>query len=344
MVKISIIVPVYNVEPYISRCIKSVMDQTYTGPMECLLVDDCGTDKTMSIVESILDGYQGPIDFRVLHHDYNRGQAAARNTGTVAAKGEYVYYLDSDDAMTPDCLECLTPEIAKYQGVEMVIGAYQNIGDSSSSSIKKCCEGDCHIENNAKIRFMYFKEGFGFGSIVVNRLIKRSFIQKNALFFKEGVIHEDDHWSFYAYKELNSLSIIDHCTYLRYIRPGSTMTTMTPQRTAENMLLILGDWVKSFDGFGRSLQVYLGLELFLLKVYPYVPKKKTWLVYKKFLVELIRMRQYKIAFCFAVNRFVKWRYFKLSYLMIPNAHREESNKYAAIDVVGETSKGGLIVG
>lgn len=326
MVNISIIVPIYNVEPYISRCIKSVMDQTYTGPMECLLVDDCGTDKTMSIVESMLDCYQGPIDFRVFHHDHNRGQAAARNTGTLAAKGEYVYYLDSDDAMTPDCLEYLTLEIAKYQGVEMVIGAYQKTGNSSNNCIKKCCEGNCHIENNEKIRFLYFKEGSGFDSVVWNRLIKKSFVMKNTLFFKEGVIHEDDHWCFYAYKKLNSLSIIDHCTYLHYIRTGSTMTTMTHQRTAESMLQILGDWAKSFDGFGRSLQMYKALIEFLIGVFPYIPRNKTVSLQRRFFNELVKERQFEIALYFFINRWFKWRYYKLSNELVPKAYRKESQR------------------
>lgn len=148
----------------------------------------------------------------------------------------------------------------------------------------------------------------------------------NSLFFKEGVIHEDDHWCFYTYKKLRLLSIIGECTYSNYSREGSTMNTTTRLKTAVNMCAIIEDWVNDFDGFGRSLQVYLGLELLLMKVYPYLPKKETRRMYMKFFVELLRMREYKIAFYFAVNRFVKWRYFKLTYKMIPKAYREESKK------------------
>ena len=73
------------------------MRQTYQGAMECLIVDDCGTDDSMAIAERTIATYEGPIVFQVLHHERNRGLSAARNTGTLAAKGDYLYYLDSDD-------------------------------------------------------------------------------------------------------------------------------------------------------------------------------------------------------------------------------------------------------
>lgn len=95
--RISIIIPVYNVEPYIADCLQSVMCQTYKGTIECILVDDCGTDDSMQIAELLIAEYNGPVEFKVLHHERNRGLSAARNTGTEAAKGEYIYYLDSDD-------------------------------------------------------------------------------------------------------------------------------------------------------------------------------------------------------------------------------------------------------
>lgn len=328
--KISVIVPVFNVELYIARCLQSVMDQTYAGPMECLLVDDCCTDGSMAVVERMLADYQGPIDFKVLHHERNRGQAAARNTGTDAAAGDYIYYLDSDDAMTPDCLALMVAEVEKHPEVEMVAGAFQVVYESGNGKVVQYSFGTGFVDDNDRIRLLYFKEGFGFSSVVWNKLIKRSFILSNSLRFKEGVIHEDDHWCFYAYKKLRLLSIIGECTYSNYSREGSTMNTTTRLKTAVNMCAIIEDWVNDFDGFGRSLQVYVALELFLRMVYPYVPKKKTRHLYAKFFVELIRMREYKIALCFAVNWFVKWKYSKLSFIMIPDAHREEERRLACM--------------
>ena len=84
---VSIIIPVYNVAPYIEACLKSVMGQTYTGLMECIVVDDCGTDNSMAIVERVIDEYDGAIHFHIEHHHSNRGLSAARNTGIAKANG-----------------------------------------------------------------------------------------------------------------------------------------------------------------------------------------------------------------------------------------------------------------
>jgi len=65
---ISIIIPIYNVEPYVEACVRSVMRQTYDGTMECIVVDDCGTDNSMAVVESLISEYNGPITFKVLNH------------------------------------------------------------------------------------------------------------------------------------------------------------------------------------------------------------------------------------------------------------------------------------
>ncbi len=70
---VSIIVPVYNVAPYVEDSIRSVMRQTYDGKMECIVVDDCGTDDSMSIEEKVIEDYNGPITFKILRHTHNRG-------------------------------------------------------------------------------------------------------------------------------------------------------------------------------------------------------------------------------------------------------------------------------
>lgn len=120
--RVSVIIPVYNVEPYIAACIQTVMRQTYQGELECILVDDCGTDNSMEIAEKLISDYQGPIEFRILHHEHNRGLSAARNTGTAASKGDYIYFLDSDDEISPNCIELMANVVLKHPQVEVVQG------------------------------------------------------------------------------------------------------------------------------------------------------------------------------------------------------------------------------
>ena len=125
--KVSIVIPVYNVEPYIEECLQSVMRQTYLGMMECILVDDCGTDNSMGIAEQLIEAYNGPIDFKVLHHEHNRGVSAARNTGIDAACGEYIFFLDSDDWISDDCIERLTQPL-EFEKYDFVVGHYERDG------------------------------------------------------------------------------------------------------------------------------------------------------------------------------------------------------------------------
>jgi glycosyltransferase involved in cell wall biosynthesis len=74
------------------------MRQTYEGDIECIVVDDCGTDGSMGIVNKLILEYNGPIMFKILHHTHNRGLSAARNTGISNASGDYLLFLDSDDS------------------------------------------------------------------------------------------------------------------------------------------------------------------------------------------------------------------------------------------------------
>ena len=122
MMDVSIIMPVYQVAPYIGDCLRSVMRQTYRGSMECLIVDDGTKDGSIAIAERMIDAYEGPIQFQIQHHDENRGLSAARNTGTMLATGDYLYYIDSDDEMTEDCMEKLMAVASHDPSIEMVQG------------------------------------------------------------------------------------------------------------------------------------------------------------------------------------------------------------------------------
>ena len=66
--QVSIIIPVYNVETYIEKCLQSVADQTFNGEMECLIIDDCGQDNSASIAEQFISNYGGDIHFQIFHH------------------------------------------------------------------------------------------------------------------------------------------------------------------------------------------------------------------------------------------------------------------------------------
>ena len=218
--KVSIVIPVYNVAPYIKRCLESVIKQSYTN-IECILVDDCGTDNSMELVRIFVESYHGPVKFVITHHEKNRGLAAARNTGIIMSQGEYLFFLDSDDAITPLCLEHLTLLADKYPMADFVQG--------NTVQMKGCVPDYCFAKDVPE-----FIENKQFLSQVIytranisswNRLLKRSFIIDNSLYFHEGIVHEDDCWSYFLAKYVKAAAFTNEGTYLYYLNSNSIMTS-----------------------------------------------------------------------------------------------------------------------
>ena len=114
----------YQVEQYLAICLKSITDQTMTDGVECILVDDCGSDRSLFIAKDFIEHYQGNVLFRIVEREKNGGLSAARNSGIDVASGEYVYFLDSDDEITPNCLEIMWSLVEKYGKVNLVQGAF----------------------------------------------------------------------------------------------------------------------------------------------------------------------------------------------------------------------------
>ena len=216
--KFSIVIPVYNVEPYVSDCLQSVMRQTYKGSMECILVDDCGTDKSIEVAEKLIDEYEGPIDFKVLHHEHNRGLSAARNTGMEAAVGDYVYFLDSDDWISEDCVEKLAAPLLDGD-VDVVIGGFVTVGGPQIVLPKTLDEGK-YYETGINKTFC----NYGVYVMAVNKMYRLDFLRNYHLSFCEGRIHEDEILAFELCCIDKSFYVVKSDTYFYRIRENSIMT------------------------------------------------------------------------------------------------------------------------
>ncbi len=226
---VTIVIPVFNVAPYIEDCLRSVMRQTYTGSIECLLVDDCGTDDSINIAERIIAEYDGTIQFRILHHEGNRGLSAARNTGTLQATGDYLYYLDSDDEITEDCIDTLMKTVTEHPGVEMVQGnACRHYAQKEPIILVKKITVPL-AGTNDEVRRCYYQLG-QFYVNMWNKLLRRELIIKNSILCKEGLLFEDNLWIFYLLKYLNKASFVLDITYHQKKRLGS-ITSNADKRT-----------------------------------------------------------------------------------------------------------------
>ncbi len=106
-------IPIYNVAPYVAKSLLSALNQTYPD-IEYLLVDDKGTDESMDIVHRIISMHPRGRNVRIIDQKYNQGTGAARNTIVEKATGEYLFTMDCDDVLIPECIELLYNKMKEH--------------------------------------------------------------------------------------------------------------------------------------------------------------------------------------------------------------------------------------
>lgn len=226
MKKITIVVPIYNVAPYIQECLESVTRQSYKGSIECLLIDDCGTDNSMDVVRNFLDSYKGNVDFKIYKHERNKGLSAARNTGLNHASGEYIFFLDSDDEITDDCLEKLERPI-HCSTFDFVIGGYKVVGLKNTAP-PLLLKTETIVSEKTLMKDYYEDKWY---MMVCGKLCNVDFLRSNSLYFKEGLLHEDELWSFQLACLAKTMYVVNEECYIYKIRSGSiTMNPKTQER------------------------------------------------------------------------------------------------------------------
>lgn len=237
-ITISLIIPVYKVAAYIERCLRSVIKQTYDH-FECILVDDASPDDSIAVCERIIAEYEGPIRFRILRHEQNRGLSAARNTAIDAATGDYLLFIDSDDLVSDDCVERLMTPLLSDPGIEMVIGEHLRFSDKGLiEQSKRRWRSEEDLPSREAVRDLYFDAHRQLPPSAWNKLISRSFVNKYQLRFREGQLWEDVLWSFFVMKHLSHLYVIPDVTYFYYLRPDSISTATNREEKLKHHSMI----------------------------------------------------------------------------------------------------------
>ena len=133
MKEITVVMPVYKVEKYVSECLDSIINQTFDC-FECIIIDDCSPDNSMRLIEEKLAGYKGNISFRIVRNERNEGVSAARNKGIELSRGGYLFFIDSDDMLYENCLEKLWEETKRHPGIDLVQGDSYSEGMENKNS------------------------------------------------------------------------------------------------------------------------------------------------------------------------------------------------------------------
>lgn len=242
---VSVIIPVYKVEKFIERCIRSVMNQSYTEEVECIVVDDCTPDQSMRIVERMVAGYEGPIRFKLLYHKCNRGLAAVRNTGLDAATGDYILHLDSDDYFEPDMLEKMYGK-AVAEDADIVVADYWVTYES-----KEVYHSQYVPEKSVDaLKSLLCLKLKGFNC---NKLFRHALYTENQLRYEEGINMGEDllmclQMFFYARKIVG----VSHA-FLHYVQYNANSYSHTSSVESLKCLIYIEDFlIRFFEQHGMS--------------------------------------------------------------------------------------------
>lgn len=251
--RISLIVPVYNVDAYLVECLDSVANQTVTDGVECILVDDKGTDNSMTIAENWIEAYRNDeskeknVEFVVVHHECNKGLSEARNTGISVAKGDYVYFLDSDDSIAPDCMEEMLRLVDKYPDVDMVIG------NNDINDILRVPFGEFTNDRKVILRNLLYYNG---RAVAAQRhMVRKALILQNGMSFCPGIIHEDNLWTFLLSRHIQSIAFSPKDQYhYRKDNPNSIMRSKKVDRETKAYKTIIEQICQNMTGFMKGTQ------------------------------------------------------------------------------------------
>lgn len=260
-VLISVIVPVYNVKPYIRQAMDSLLNQTMKN-IEIILIDDGSSDGSGTICDDYLE-----FSNVTVFHKNNEGQGIARNIGITKAKGKYIYFMDSDDYIEVETMQYLY-DIAEEKETDII-----------------CFEANIFYDDELLEKTFSQKEDYGFGETkfigkvhsgketfkylfdrneyltsAPRRFFKRDFIIKNQIYFPEYIIHEDEFFGIKSMLLADKVLCLKKRFYNRRVRGLSTMTAKSYKKSIEGYMLTwreLVEFIYDLDDNDKYVDVEL---------------------------------------------------------------------------------------
>ena len=252
---ISVVVPVYNVEHELSRCVDSILVQSYAN-IEVILVDDGSTDGC----PSMCDAYEKMVSRVRVIHKSTGGLSSARNAGLSCATGEWILYVDSDDYILNDSCERLIAVGAKYDCDIVSADAIREFNGGQEYMVHgSLADGECYPSRDFILKTV--KPGEWYAPACFN-LYKRSFLIENNLFFVEGLLHEDLEMQPRVFLAAKTVA---YCAYpfYRYVdRASSIMNASKVDERVNAVEWIYSNWKSKFEAIedrelARSLNGHL---------------------------------------------------------------------------------------
>lgn len=216
---VSVIIPVYNGEPFLYRLFDCLMTQYYKD-VEYIFVNDASSDNSEKLIRSRLPDLDSG---KIICNPVNKGAGFSRNVGIAHSHGDYVLFLDADDIIPPDSIERLVQNALAFNRPDMIIG------EASCPGYHYNFGQDLYLANNSLIREKYFHHAWY--EMPWNKLMKKDFLLKNHLLFDEGVYSEDTVWSLQVSLKAESILLVPGVSYYYQYQHSDS------QKTAEKDII-----------------------------------------------------------------------------------------------------------
>lgn len=256
--KLTIIIPVYNVEKYIIECLNSIYDKKHLTNFEVICVDDCGKDNSIDVICKYVKE-KNIKNLSVVKHDKNKGLSASRNTGLRYAKGKYICFLDSDDMIDSKNLE------------ELVNYAVEKKLDVLEANFTEIFETEMSISVNSKridynsdilsgdAYFTLMCENNNYVPMVWTRIYSFNYLIENNLKFVLGLKFEDEEFTPRALISADRVQYVNKFMYVYRRRDNSITTNMVKNNDWVNHYMIIINNLLDFNKNNSNIESYNSL-------------------------------------------------------------------------------------
>lgn len=264
MYEVTIAIPIYQVEAYIENTLLQALKQSFSS-IEYLMIDDCGTDNSLQIVQSIKHTHHRGKDIRIIGCDQNRGIAHVRNLAIEQAKGQFIYFLDGDDGISDNCIQLLYDYAIKYK-TDFTTASHQiiNINGNKESFLYK----EQYINGIDKLASLHYNTHNGLiHTSMWNKLYRTEWLRKNNIKCTPGIIHEEPDFIIQLISHTNSCYLLSQITYFYNHRINSATKkrrSFIPLEEIENHMKSLS-FRKLYALTFKTKSYFPALTLYLIK-------------------------------------------------------------------------------
>lgn len=254
---VTISMPVYKSEKYVKRAFESALNQDFKNT-EILIINNGSTDKSMDIINEVIANYEGSKEIRIIKRDINIGLGDARNLAIEHARGEYLFFMDSDDEITTDCISKLYCKMSQLD-VDFVAGSVMLKGFTSLRVIgcfhkykDELIQGQSSLAN-----YVYLKKNH-FNITIWNKLYNLSFLRNNSILCESTHLNEDELFTFKVILNTKSCFLSSDKTYHYYMNEDSAMGIHRKsfnEFMCNQMIEIIRNKVKLINKYEHSLLV-----------------------------------------------------------------------------------------